>query len=253
MKWLTLLALCMGLLSCATLFEDRKEKAELHTQIGNSYYEQGNYPLALKELLEAEKLDPKNPIVQNNLGLIYFMRERFDTAEQHIKRAIEINPNYSDARNNLARIYLEQKKYPEAERELKIAINDLTYAGGDRAWLNLGLLKFRQARWTEARRAFEKSLEINRESCLTNSYYGRTFFETQDYNQATKNLDRAVGFCQRQQFDEPHYFSALAWYRLGDSDKSVARFQEILKLYPEGKYRDKSRAMLDLIRKGVEE
>ncbi|MBX2988185.1 MAG: tetratricopeptide repeat protein [Bdellovibrionaceae bacterium] len=242
----------LALSSCASFFQGSQEKAELHMRIGNSYFAQGNYPLALKELLEAEKLDPKNALVQNNLGLVYFTRERLDLAEKHLRQATRLQENYSEARVNLSRVLIEAKKYKEAEDELNKALSDLTYAGFDRAWFNMGLLRFHQKNWAAAKSAFEKSLQGNRDNCLTNSYYGRSLFELGDYRRAAENLDKAVGFCQKQMFDEPHYYSAVAWYRLDEKDKSVARFQEIVKNYPEGKYREKARAMLDLIRKGVQ-
>lgn len=237
---------------CATFSNDSKERADLHLQIGTSYYEQGNYAFALKELLEGEKLDPKNPIIQNNIGLTYFMREKYDLAEKSLRRAVELKPDYSDARNNLARVLMERGKSAEAEAELKIVLADLTYGGTARAWTNLGLVRFNQKNFAGARDAFGKAVSESRDDCVANSYYGRCFFELGDYPKAVDSLDRAVGFCQRQMYDEPHYFSALAYYRLGDKDRSVARFEEVSKLYPEGKYRQKARAMLDLIKKGVQ-
>jgi outer membrane protein assembly factor BamD (BamD/ComL family) len=37
---------------------------------------------------------------------------------------------------------------------------------------------------------------------------------------------------------------------MGDRSKSMARFEELVKIYPAGKYREKAKGMLDLIRKG---
>ncbi|HRO67033.1 MAG TPA: tetratricopeptide repeat protein [Pseudobdellovibrionaceae bacterium] len=250
-RWFLLFLFVAGFSGCASTASQDKTKAELHMTIGNSHFEKGNYPYALQELLQAEKLDPQNPLIQNNLGLVYYMRERYDLAEKHIRRAIQLEPKFSDAKNNLARILIDVKRYEESEKLLKEALDDLTYAGGDRAWFNMGFLKFSQGQWGQAREAFEQSLKLNRDSCLTNSYYGRTLFELKDYKAAAANLDKAVGFCQKQLFDEPHYYSALAWYRSGDPAKAKARFQEILKLYPDGKFREKARAMLQLLEKGV--
>ncbi len=252
MRWIIAFGLLFCLAGCASFSGENKERADLHTQIGNGHFEHHNWPLALREYLEAEKLDPSSPIIQNNLGLTYFMRDRYDMAEKHLKKALELQPNYSDARNNLARIYIDRGRYQEAEAELKKVLNDLTYSGVDRAWLNLGMSHFNQKKWSEARNDFTQSLKVSRESCFANSYYGRTFFETEDYPRAAETLDRAIGYCEKQLYDEPHYFSALAWYRTGDKERSIARFEEVLKLYPNGKYREKARAMLDLIRKGVE-
>ncbi len=226
------------------------EQSDLHQRMGLSLYDQGNYPMALREFLIAEKLNPNNPVVQNNLGLTYFMRERYALSEKHVKRALKLNPNYTDARNNLARILIEEGKYKEAEGELILALNDLTYTGQDRIYLNLGLVFFNQSQYEKARDHFVKSVGLQRDSCTGHSFLGRTYFELKNYEKASEVLDNAIGFCQKNFFDEPHYFSALTYYRLGQVEKAAARFEEILKLYPQGQYRDKSRAMLELLKKG---
>lgn len=237
------------LAACGLMSPKDPEKAELMLRIGTSHFEAGNYPAALAELLKAEELDGKNPVIQNNLGLVYFMRERYELAEKHLRNAVSLNPQYSDARNNLSRVLTEEQHYPEAEKEAKKVLDDLTYPNPEKAYMNLGLAQFEEKNYDASKESFLRSLNIQRDNCATNSYYGRSLFELKEYEKAAEALDTAVGFCQRALFDEPHYYDALTYYRLGQKDKSMARFEEIVKLYPNGKYRDKAKAMLELIRK----
>jgi Tfp pilus assembly protein PilF len=253
MRLISLIFIAIFLASCASLKNDNKEKATLYVQMGISQLENEDFPNALKSFLEAEKLDPNNAVVQNNLGLTFFLRERYDLSESHFRKALSLEPRFTDARNNLARVLIEEKKYAEAEKELKIVLNDLTYNGFAKAYVNLGLSKFNQGRFQDALAAFDKSVDLEHDNCIANTYYGRSLFELKDYEKASHALDRAISFCQKQLYDEPHYYSALTYFRLGQKEKSIARFEEILKLYPNGKYRDKARAMLDLIRKGAAE
>ncbi|MGZ3745109.1 MAG: tetratricopeptide repeat protein [Pseudobdellovibrionaceae bacterium] len=217
--------------------------------MGSSQFENGNYPAALSDLLKAEELDPTNPAVQNNLGLVYFMRQRLDLAEKHLRRALSLNKKYSDARNNLVSILIEEGKFQEAEKEVLLVIDDLTYPSVDKAYINLGLAQFNQKNYTQSKESFLHAINFSRSNCVANTYYGRSFFEMNDYDNASAALDTAIGFCQRSLYDEPHYYSALTYYRLGNKEKAMARFSEIVKLYPEGKYREKSRAMLEMLRK----
>lgn len=237
-------------LGCANFGSRDKDKAELYLRMGITQIESGNYPYALRDLLKAEELDQTNPVTQNNLGLVYFFRERLDLAEKHLQKAIAIDPKYTEARNNLSRIYIEKNQLTDAERELKIVLNDLTYPAPDKAYINLGLVKFNQKKFEDARGAFTKVINLIPDDCISNTYLGRSFFEEKEYVRAAESLDRAIGFCQKNLYDEPHYFSALAYYRLGEKSKSVARFEEIIKYYPTGKYREKAKGMLSLIRKG---
>lgn len=250
MKWILILSF-LTTISCASFDSEKKEQAELHLKLGTSFYQNGNLPYALRELLKAEELDSKNPIIQNNLGLIYFTREKFELAIDHLKQAVAMDPLFTDARNNLARVYIEQKKYTEAEKELSIVLNDLTYGNAEKGYINLGLSYFNQNKFELAKSTFLKALEYNKENCISLSYYGRCFFEGKNYGVAASTLDRAIEQCSKIDFDEPHYYSAVAYYRMGQKDKSIARFKELTKMYPQGKYKEKAQAMLDLINKGT--
>lgn len=248
-KWIIFL-LIISTLGCANLGSKDQSKAELYLRMGISQIESGNYPYALRDLLKAEELDPTNAVTQNNLGLVYFFRERLDLAEKHLRKAVTIDSKYTEARNNLSRIYIEKGQFSDAEKELKIVLNDLTYPTPDKAYINLGLVKFNQKNYPDARGAFTKVINSIPDDCISNTYLGRSFFEEQEYSRAAETLDRAIGFCQKNLYDEPHYFSALAYYRLGEKSKSIARFEEVIKYYPTGRYREKAKGMLSLIRKG---
>lgn len=243
--------LCVfGLAGCAGTEKQNRERADLYLRMGASHIEAGNYPFALRDLLKSEEYNPKNPATQNNLGLVYFMREKYDLSVQHFKKALELDPQFSDSRNNLARVYIEQGKFKDAEDELKKVLNDLTYPTPEKAYINLGLAKFNQKQFQAALHFFSKVLQSHPDDCIANTYRGRSLFEMKDYGTAAEALDRAIGFCQKNLYDEPHYYSALTYYRLGNKAKATARFEEIIKLYPNGNYREKSKGMLELLRKG---
>jgi Tfp pilus assembly protein PilF len=244
-----LFGLIFAMSACASWGSKDAEKAELFLRMGTANFESGNYPAALSDLLKAEELDSSNAAVQNNLGLTYFMRQRYELSEKHLRRAVSLNEKFTEARNNLSRVLIEMGRYKEAEKELKVVLDDLTYPAIDKAYINLGLAQFNQKKFSDSKQSFLQAMNASRDNCIANAYYGRSMFELKDYENAAPALDTAIGFCQRAVYDEPHYYSALTYYRLGQKEKSIARFTEILKLYPEGKYRDKSKAMLELIRK----
>jgi type IV pilus assembly protein PilF len=234
----------LNLFGCAFFSSRDKDTSDLYLKIGIGHLESGRYPQALSAFLAAEKVDPNNPLVQNNLGLAYFVRDKFDLAENHIRRAISIKSDFSDAKNNLGRVLIEKNQIAEAVTVLQEVMNDLTYVNPEKPLFNLGLAYFKLKRHREAREHFRKSLEIQKDNCLASNYYGRSLFELKEYFHAAEALDRAIGYCNASQFDEPQYFSGLAYYEIGEVDKSLARLDELLKLYPNGKYRAQAKAML---------
>lgn len=251
-----LLRLCIVIFlfsSCASLFKsDRsEERALLRQQLGVSYMQQGNYPLALKELLEAEELDSKNPQIQNNLGMLYFVREKFELSAQHFARAYELDKKFTDAKNNLARVYIELKQFAIAQRLLDEVLADLTYQYPIKADMNYGLLEFNRGRFKEAKKHFRKVLIQDREDCFAQVFLGRSFLELKENTQAVDQLEKATTFCKAMGIDDAHYFSAIALYRTGDKEQSLVRFKELLDLFPQAKYREQSKKMIDIIEKGT--
>ncbi len=235
-------------LGCSTFSKD-KETAELHLRIGTGHLSSGNYPQALSEFMAAEKLDPNNAGIQNGLGLAYYFRNRLDLAEEHFRKSLEIEPNRSETRNNLGRALIDEGKLQEAVTEINKVVADLTYIAPEKALTNLGVAQFKLGQFATAKSTFGKALDYQKENCLAQSYFGRCFYELKDFKRSAETLDRAVGYCQRVLFDEPHYYSALSYYQLGQVSRAEARFEELIKLYPDGQYGEKAKSMLATIRR----
>ena len=83
--------------------------------------------MALRNLLEARRLDHSNPFIRNNLGLTYFALQKYDQAYVEFKAAINIKNTFTDARNNLGGVLIAVGKYDQAIEELERATADLTY------------------------------------------------------------------------------------------------------------------------------
>lgn len=232
---------------CGTMQKNREE-ADFHLRIGTSHLIRGNYPQALSELLTAENLDPKNAMIQNNLGLVYFFNDRFETALKHFDRALKTSPEFNEARNNRARTLIELTRYDLAIKDLKIVLNDLTYADPSKAWVNLGLAYFRSGDFTNAKEKFAQAMKIDRNNCLAHTLFGRSQLELSQFSEAAQSLDRAIIICKPVRYDEPYYFSGLSYYKLGKTSSAIARMEEVIHLYPEGRYASKAESLLKLMK-----
>ena len=220
----------------------------MRLRLGTSMLEQNNLPGALHELLIAEKLDNKNEVIQNNLGLAYFLRERFDLALPHLKRAVELKPDYSEARNNYGRVLIELARYDDAIAELQIVLSDLTYDDPSKALVNLGLAYFKKNDFANARSRLAQAVRINRQNCLGQILFGRTSLQLGDFTAASKTLDSAVTLCQESKSDEARYYSGLSYYKLGRASSAIARMEEVIKLYPEGQFAKKAESLLKIMK-----
>lgn len=253
MSKIILLILLFFILSCQTSSHATDaNKAYLRMKLGVSYLEKNDLPNALKELLEAEKLEPQNDLVHNNLGLVYFLRKKFDLSTKHFLKATQLNPKFTDAKNNLARVYIETKQFKLAEKALDEVLDDLTYTNVSAAYLNYGLMRFNQKRFNDSKTMFRKVLESSREDCYANIYYGRSFLELKELNEAAEQLDKAAVYCKPFNIDEGHYYSAIAYFRLGQKNKALVRFEEIIQGYEQSYNKENAKKMIELIKKGVQ-
>lgn len=242
-----LILIVIFIVGCVSKGPSNEDLALVHFRVGTSHLEKGNYPDALRDLLQAEALNPKDPLTHNNLGLAYFMRERYELSESHLRNAVALDSAFTDARNNLARVLIERGNYKEARQNLDKVLADLTYPQPGKAYVNLGLSFFREQKYADAKEAFLKAIGYDRENCLAQNYYGRCLLELKESAKAIQALDKAAGFCLKVNFDEPIYFSAIAYYRMGDRLKAQSRLETLVQ--KNSPYKDKAETMLEILRK----
>ena len=247
------LAMCALALSagsgCSTSKKTNpKDIALLHLQNGTRFFTNKKYPSALTEFLAAEKLDPRNAAVQNNLALTYFVRDRMELAQKHIDLALSINPSYTEARNNRARILIERGMFAQAIVDAKKVTEDLTYQYPIRGWTNIALAQFRMGSFKEAKTTATEALKVDRTNCFAQTVLGRSHLEISEFKEAAETLDRAISACRTEGEDEAAYFAGVANYKLGRSAAAIARLEEVLKDYPQGRYAKKAESLLEIIR-----
>jgi type IV pilus assembly protein PilF len=242
MKLAVLLAFVL-IQGCAST-EKNNTRADAYLQIGTAHLMKGNYPLALSNLMESVRLNPNNELAQNNLGLAYYVRKKFPQALEHINKAIELNPKYTDARNNRGRLYADIGKYDAAIADLTRAKNDLTYTQPGKVISNLGYAYFKKGDFKKAQLTLAEAVRVNRD-CFSFNYYGRSIYGLKNYKLAAEVLDEAIRLCASARFDEPHFFSGMSYYELNQREQAEARFDEILKLYPDSQYAKRAKKMLE--------
>ncbi|MBX7232386.1 MAG: tetratricopeptide repeat protein [Bdellovibrionales bacterium] len=243
--------LCLSTLSfinCASKGLNDSQRAAYHLQMGNGHLHKGNYPAALGEFLKANELDPGNPLINNQLGLAYFVRGRLDLAEQYFRSALKINEKFTEARNNLGRTLIEEKKYKAALSELKIAASDLVYGTPEKTYANLGTAYFHLQDFNNAEKNFLEALRLRRNNCSVNMYYGRTLYEMGVYEKAALALDQAIDFCKTTKIEEPYYFSALTYLKMGSKEQAIERLEQQIAEFPSGQYKEKSLSLLNLLK-----
>jgi type IV pilus biogenesis/stability protein PilW len=181
-----LLALLM-VQACAPIGEKAaqdKRKANAARNLGEAYISEGNYTGALKELLKAEKLNPDDPLLHNDLGLVYMAKDKFDRAVAHFEKAIELQPDYSLAKNNLGSAYMIRKEWDKAIPILEDVTGDMLYATPHFPLTNLGWAYFNKGDYDKAQRYLKQALKLKPDFFLARLHMGQTLLATGRLHQA---------------------------------------------------------------------
>ncbi|NWF54778.1 MAG: tetratricopeptide repeat protein, partial [Syntrophaceae bacterium] len=165
------------------------QKATFHFGLGTSYLQQGDPTSALRELYEAEKLNPKDPQVQHALGMALSAKGKYNDALEHYRKALELDPKYTEVHNTMGATYLEMGRWDEAIQEFNRVLKDILY-----------LTPF-----------------------FVHNNIGWAYYKKGDLNQAVENYRKAIGM--KPDFGLAHYNLGLAYRDRKQADLSIDAFR----------------------------
>ncbi|NHJ33226.1 MAG: tetratricopeptide repeat protein [Asgard group archaeon] len=77
---------------------------EEYLRKGHIYRKQGDLSRAFRSYCQALKLNPKSPLIWNNLGVIFYLSGYQSLAISCTRKALLLDPKYSNAKTNLETI-----------------------------------------------------------------------------------------------------------------------------------------------------
>jgi tetratricopeptide (TPR) repeat protein/uncharacterized membrane protein YeaQ/YmgE (transglycosylase-associated protein family) len=98
------------------------ESADKYSNIGNDYFEMGQYQKAVENYNEAIHLEPDKDYIYRNRGLAYYNLGNYNQAIQDNNKAIELNPKFVDAYIDRGRAYGNLGNYNQAIQDHDKAI-----------------------------------------------------------------------------------------------------------------------------------
>jgi len=155
-----LICICAVTAACTSTMQTQKQNkiAQAIKKEGDVFQAQGNYTAALNKLLEAEKMAPDDPYIQNSLGLAYMGKEKNDMAIKAFNQALSLKPDYTEALNNLGAAYLRDEKWDIAVETFKKVLEDITYPTPHYPLANIGWTAMDQENYPIAQKYFLKAL-----------------------------------------------------------------------------------------------
>ena len=130
----------------------------VHGNLGIVLSEQGKLDEAIKEYREAIRLNPDDPIDHNNLGEVLLNKGQLDEAIKEYREAIRLKPDQAEFHSNLGELLARQGKLAEAIANVREAIR--LKPDFPEAHANLGIYLRDQGDYTEAIIVLRKAREL---------------------------------------------------------------------------------------------
>ncbi len=204
----------------------RQEKAQ--RDLGGQYIRAGDYTNALKHLVEAERLFPDDPILQNYLGLAYNGKEKQELAIRHYKKALKLKPDYAPAKNNLGTAYLDQERWDDAIAVYKELTGDLLYATPHYPLSNLGLAYYEKREYSVAEKYYLQALKLEPTHPPALWGLGRTYVAMGRGGEAVSALSIVVD--RYPEHAGGHYELARAYMLLKNYSKAKSEYKKVIAL-----------------------
>jgi tetratricopeptide (TPR) repeat protein len=149
----------------------------------------GNQKAQEDYLTKLVELYPNDERAHQQLGQFYFGQQKFDLAVQHLKKATEIAPDYSVAYNMLGYSYRNLENYVEAEKAFKKYIELIP--DDPNPYDSYAEMLSKQGRYEESITQYQKALDINPSFFNSRMGISNNLIYLNKYDEAKQNCDKS--------------------------------------------------------------
>ncbi|MEM3422163.1 MAG: AAA family ATPase [Candidatus Bilamarchaeaceae archaeon] len=169
--------------------------AKTYYQLGNDYYEKGDYDKAIENYNMAVLLNPMFSEAYFNRALSYYQLKNFEKSIADYTKAAELDPHNPFIYNNRGDAYYRLQDYNSAIKD------------------------------------YDKAIQLNNN--YLKAYYNRglSYASLEDYDKAVEDFSKVIEL--KPDFAEAYHLRGLAREYGGDLDGAIADYEQALKLNPE--------------------
>jgi type IV pilus assembly protein PilF len=226
--------LLVGCASNGVSDERARNSAKIHTELAASYFERGQYSIALQELGVALQADDEYAPAYNVRGLVRMKLREDDQADKDFRRALKLEPNSASAHNNYG-WFLCQRGHPkESIYQFLDALKDPLYNTPDMAYANAGVCAIKAGDLVAAEGYLERALILHPGMLEAQIGLAELNYTKGDYSMAKVHLMR---FMQVYDALTPeHLWLAVRIERkVGDRNSAASYALQLRKRFPDSR------------------
>jgi type IV pilus assembly protein PilF len=206
-------------------------RAQLHVEIAAGFYERGQMDVALQELAEATKLDPKNARIYNIYGLVHAVLGEDTQAQQSFLKALELAPNDSEIRQNWGWFLCTHGRAKESIAEFEMAVRNPLYKTPDVSLVNAGKCSEVIGDRRRAEEYFKRALQINPASTVAAYNLSLLLYREGRFDEARALMKRVMA--QASPPPDALYLGMCIERKLGDRPSEASYVSQLRNRYPE--------------------
>jgi len=225
------------------------QRADVHHGLGYNYLQQGDPTAALREFLEAERLNPQNAHNQYALGLALNAKGRYLEALDHYKQALVLDPKFTEVHNALGATYIEIGKWDNAIQEFNIVLKDILYLTPFYVLNNLGWAYYKKGDLPHAIENYQRALGMKPDFGLAIYNLGLAYRDNKQMDQAIAAFSQTA--LLQPNFLDAHFQLAKLYFDTGKKREAQKSFEEVVRLAPQSETARLARQYLELLKKSI--
>jgi len=185
----------------------------------------GNQKLQEEYLVKLVQLYPDDERAHGQLGQFYFGQQKYDLAVQHLKKSTEINPNYSSSYNMLGYSYRNFENYEDAEIAFKKYIELIP--DDPNPYDSYAEMLSKQGRYEESITQYKKALEVQPDFFPSHMGISNNLIYLNRHDEAKMNCDESYVIAKNDGEKRFALFTkTVACVDAGDIDGAMMEMQK---------------------------
>jgi len=218
--------LLLGLSSCLTN-QKNIQKSENHHRIAVGLISECDKRRALRHLLKAIQLNPKDFLIRHTLATIYYSMGEYDKALIELKKILKIKSSFTEARVNLARIYIDMNQPDKSLKEIGLAEKDITYTNYLKLISQKALAYYKRGNYKNAKKWLTEAHSLPKgKNCFVYLHLGKAELALGELKQSELSLKEALSACAKEKpvcsepNSEGHFVLARLYIKKGDKKRA---------------------------------
>jgi type IV pilus assembly protein PilF len=163
---------------------EARKRAGIRLQLAATYYQKGQFSIALEEVARAQQLDPSNADAHSLLGLINMDLGKHGEAEANFQRALQLQPENAEILNNYGWFLCQSGRERESVDYFRRASQTKLYATPAMPMRNAGLCMLRIRDTKAAEEFLRRAFELDAANPATKYQLARLYLSTRQLERA---------------------------------------------------------------------